>query len=332
VARARARAPSLRRLRNSLLQSGGVDALLALVLLAAGIGLVVAGAELFFDGVLAAAARLGVAPFVVTAAVSGLELENLGAGIAANAKGLGGAAAGTFLGGTTFLALGVAGLGALVSPLEVRLPRGALLWTAAAPLPLFGLSLDGSLSRIDGGLMFFWFGVALAGLIHSGRTLPPSDTVSLGHRAGAVGAALRLLAGTGLLVAGGEALGRGIKETVAHVGVPQTLLGNTVIAASVEAEEVVRVAVPARHGRPEVGLANILGTIVHFAALNAGVIALVRPIELDDETLALHLPATVAATAVLCVLAARGLDRRAGGTLLALYAAYLTAAIVVALT
>lgn len=42
--------------------------------------------------------------------VSGFELENLAADIAANAKGLGDAAAGTFLGATTFLVLGVAGL------------------------------------------------------------------------------------------------------------------------------------------------------------------------------------------------------------------------------
>lgn len=307
-----------------------MDALLALVLLAAGIGLVVAGAELFFDGVLAAARRLGVAPFVVTAALSGLELENLGAGIAANAKGLGGAAAGTFLGGTTFLALGVAGLGALVSPLETRLPPAALVWTAAAPLPLLALSLDGRLSRLDGGALLVWFAVALAGLIRTGRSLPRVEsTQSRSPRL--AGALVRLAAGLGVLVAGGEALGRGIRDTVSHLGVPQTLLGNTIVAASVEAEEVARVVVPARHGHPEVGLANVLGTVVHFVALNAGVIALVRPIRLDDETLALHLPAAVAATALLCGLAAQGLGRRAGIALVSLYAAYLAAAIAVAL-
>jgi len=44
----------------------------------------------------------------------GFELENLAAGIA-NAKGLPGAAAGTFLGGTTFLTLAV---GAVISPIQ----------------------------------------------------------------------------------------------------------------------------------------------------------------------------------------------------------------------
>src|ERR671933_1047290 len=107
----------------------------ALLTLAAGIALVVAGAELFFDGVLAVASRLRVSAFALTAVVSGLELENLAAGIAANAKGLGGAAAGTFLGGTTFLALGVAGGGALISPLRTALPPSVLAWLVASPLP-----------------------------------------------------------------------------------------------------------------------------------------------------------------------------------------------------
>src|SRR3954470_2861727 len=93
-----------------------MHALLAIALLAAGVAVVVAGAELFFAGLLATAARLRVSPFVLTVVISGLELENLAAGIAANAKGLEGAAAGTFLGGTTFLALFVSSVGAFIAP------------------------------------------------------------------------------------------------------------------------------------------------------------------------------------------------------------------------
>jgi hypothetical protein len=80
--------------------------------------------------ILALAARLRLPAFVATVVLSGFELENLAAGIAANAKGLPGAAAGTFLGGTTFLAAGVAGLGALIAPMGSRLPLPAL---ACAP-------------------------------------------------------------------------------------------------------------------------------------------------------------------------------------------------------
>ncbi|MGI8506697.1 MAG: sodium/calcium exchanger protein, partial [Solirubrobacteraceae bacterium] len=62
-----------------------------------------------------------------------------------------------------------------------------------------------------------------------------------------------------------------------HLGVSQTLIENTALAATVEAEELAPVAVPARRGSPELAPGNIAGTIVHFPVLTAGVIALVKP-------------------------------------------------------
>src|SRR5512132_3625328 len=99
-----------------------MSSLAAVALLVAGVVLVVAGADVFFRGLLALAARLRLPAFVITVVLSGFELENLVAGIAANAKDLPGAAAGTFLGGTTLLAAGVAGLGALIAPVRALLP------------------------------------------------------------------------------------------------------------------------------------------------------------------------------------------------------------------
>src|SRR5204863_8534193 len=124
----------------------------------------------------------------------------------------------------------------------------------------------------------------------------------------------RVLAGLTVLTAGGILLADGIRRAVSDLGISQTLLGNTAIAAGVEAEEVARVAVPARRGRGDVALANVAGTIVHFTALNAGVIALVRPLQLDSASLHLHLPLSVAATALLCgaLLVTRGISRGAG--------------------
>jgi cation:H+ antiporter len=299
----------------------------SLGLLALGVALVVAGAEILLDGILAAAERLPVSPFALTVLVSGFELENLAAGIAANAKGLPGAAAGTFLGGTTFLAAGVAGIGALIAPIRSEPPGAVLAWTAAAPLPLLGLSLDGRLSRLDGAVLVAWFVPALVGLARAGGgALGPAPPASRRRPA------LLVLGGLLLLGGGGEALGEGLRRVVERLGVSATLLGNTAVAAAVEAEEVARVAAPARRGRGELALGTLAGTVVHFVALNAGVIALVRPLPLDEETRHLHLPAAVAATLLLCATAraGRGIGRPAGAVLVLAYAAYLVLAVVTA--
>lgn len=300
-----------------------------LLILAIGIAVVVAGAEMFFDGLLGISSRLKTAPFVVTAVISGFELENLAAGIAANAKGLPGAAAGTFLGGTTFLALGITGLAAVIRPLEANLPWKPLAAAGTSPLALLVLSLDESLSRIDGFILVAWFIVVMVAIARTGRGIVrESDDFDTKSRP-----VVRMLGGLAALSIGGEILGEGIRATVSRFGVPQALLGNTVIAASVEAEEIGRVAVPAKRGRSDVALGNIIGTLAHFIAFNAGVIALVRPLELGDTSLQLHLPVAAASVPLVCLLliARKRISRWEGGVLLLAYVAYVGLAIAMAL-
>lgn len=297
-------------------------------MLAGGVVLVVAGAELFFEGVLSTAARFGISAFGLTVVVSGFEVENLAAGIATDLQGLPNAAAGTFLGGTTFLALAVAGAGALIAPLRARLPLGALAWTAAAPLPLLALGVDGTLSRPDGAVLTGWFVVALLGLWRSGRSILESAQAPRVRFA-----ILRIVAGLTILGLAGELLGEGLRRVVGRFGISESLLGNTAVAASVEAEEVGRVAVPARRGRADVALGNVLGTIVHFVCLNAGVIALVRPLDLDGATRALHLPVAAGSSLLLALLLGvrGGLGRFEGAGLVGLYCAYVAVAVAVSL-
>jgi cation:H+ antiporter len=302
-----------------------MSAAVGLVVLVTGVLLVVGAADLLVDGLLGAGRRLGVAPFVLSVALSGFETENLAAGIAANAKGLPGAAAGTFLGGIVFLALAVGGLGGLIAPMRVELPRRFAVWTAVAPLPLLAAGVDGRISRVEGGLLIVWFAIALVGAARTGRDLLAGHEGVPERRP-----FTRLAVGLAGLTGGGWLLGEGLHAVVRNAGVAPTLLGNTALAASVEAEELARVAVPARRGRPELALGNIAGTIVHFAALNAGVIALVKPLTLDHDTTRFYLPAATACPALLALVLVtrRRIGRLEGAVLAALYAVYLAAAIV----
>ena len=296
--------------------------------LVVGLGVVVFAADMFVDGLLGVALALGIAPFVLSVALSGFETENLAAGIAANAKGLPGAAAGTFLGGVTFLAFGVAGLGGMIAPIRVELPIRFAVWTAIAPMPLFAFAVDGHISRLEGGVLVVWSVVALVGLARSGRELlaPDDDDDEHVRRPG-----VRLVVGLALLTGGGWLIGQGLRTTVRQLGVPQTLLGNTALAATVEAEELARFAVPARRGRPEIGLGSISGTVVHFAALNAGIIAIVKPLTLGSDTTSFYLPVAAVSPAILAAVLVlrKRLGRLEGAALTGLYVAYVAAAIAV---
>jgi cation:H+ antiporter len=191
---------------------------------------------------------------------------------------------------------------------------------------LLVLASQGHLSRLDGAVLVGWWVITLVGLAISGRDLLADESAEHVRRPG-----VRLLAGLGLLTAGGWVLGEGLKSTVRHLGISPTLLGNTAVAASVEAEEVARIAVPARRGRPELALGTIGGTIAHFAGLNAGVIALVNPLALDDDTIHFYLPVAAISPAILAgvLLVRKQLGRVEGGALIALYIAYVAAAIAI---
>ncbi len=169
--------------------------------------------------------------------------------------------------------------------------------------------------------------MALVGLVRSGRALlAREDDEERVRRPG-----LRLVAGLALLTGGGWLIGEGLRTTVRQLGVPQTLLGNTALAATVEAEELARFAVPARRGRPEIGLGSIAGTIVHFVALNAGVVALVKPLTLGHETTRFYLPVAAVSPAIFSgvILVRKQLGRLEGAALTALYVAYVAVAIAI---
>jgi Ca2+/Na+ antiporter len=125
-------------------------------------------------------------------------------------KGLPGAAAGTFLEGVTFLALGVAGLGGVIAPMRVELPARFAIWTAFSPLPLLAFAIDGRISRLERGLLLGWFAVALVGLARSGRELVADEDDDDGHKSHP---GVRLIVGLGVLTGGGWLLGDGLAQS-----------------------------------------------------------------------------------------------------------------------
>jgi cation:H+ antiporter len=307
-----------------------VALLLGVVLFGAGLWLLVESVERLVAVLRTWAVAAGLSGVALGALVLGFDPESTAAGVAATLDGLPGTALGATLGSATFLLTAGLGIAALVAPFRVRPPARLLAAGAAATALALALAADGLLSRADGAVLLAAWPplvavIATAVRPGAGVPAPPADVAPARPRAAAV-----LLALAGLVV-GAELLVLGTERVVRELDLSETLFGLLVVAAAVSFEEVVLEALPAFRGFPELSVGNALGTLVFLLTASLGVVALARPVPVDGDVRAVHLPALGAAVVLGGALLARGrLGRPEGAVLLAAYAAYVAVAVTAA--
>ena len=297
------------------------------VLLVAGIVLVLWGAERFAESAVRTAYLFSLSPFVVGAAVSGFEPENLVTGGAAALANLPQVALGTVIGAAIFLLTGGLGLALLLVPMEVRLPRAGVVAMVGSLVP-FALALwnDGTVSRVEGALLVL---IAIGLMVWLYRRSPVSlgavESDEPGHSASRTRTVGFLALGIIAMLVGAELVVQGVGTLIGGVGLSETFLGMTVVAFGESVEETARMVAPARRGHPDLAWGNVVGTVVVLLAFNLGVIALVRPLTADPLVLRLHAPYLLACTLLVAsaLLSARRLGRAMGAVLVGLYLLYL---------
>ncbi|MGI9071917.1 MAG: sodium:calcium antiporter, partial [Bryobacteraceae bacterium] len=124
-----------------------------IVLLFAGAGLIVWGAEAFAENLGSAAAQLGVSSFALALLLAGAEPEELATALVAAIRGSPGIAFGDIIGANVTICLVALGVGAVLRPLSfVGAFRYALL---GLPLGVIGtwIAWDGKITRVEGGFL-----------------------------------------------------------------------------------------------------------------------------------------------------------------------------------
>lgn len=291
---------------------------------------VVWSTERLLAGMIGLASLLRLAPFAIAGIFSGLEAENVAVGLVAAHGGAAEIALGTVFGGAAFIVCIALGLGAVLFPLRVRLPGPVLLGLAAAPL-LAGVAVVGdTTSRVAGIVLLAAFALGLGGVVIASRThrfLDADELLEAASRPRRWWAApLLTLIGIVAITVGAELVTFGAQRMIGIFSVPAALMGMIVTPAAIELEEVVRQAVPAREGRPDVSAGNLVGTVLYFLLLNLGLIAVAAPVHVSPLTRTLDWPFVVASTWLAALFLWRGgVSRAQGGLLLALYTAYAVA-------
>ena len=297
------------------------------VLFAAGVGMVIWATKRLLEGLVGLAYLVRVSTFAIAAVLSGFEAENVGVGLAAARREASELALGTVFGGAIFLVCGALGLGALLYPLRVNLPRGFLVLLAACPVVAGTGILGEETSPLAGVVLLLAFVVAICYLIVASRnyTFLESEEVREARekRRSYRGAVGLTVVGVLVIALGGELVAEGAEGIVSVLGLSTLLVGMVVTPAAIEIEEVIRQAVPVREGRPEIAAGNLVGTLLYFLWFNLGLIALIFPVKVDPQVRVFDWPYLVAATWLATFFFARGwIGRIEGALLVAAYVLY----------
>lgn len=300
---------------------------LAIGFFVVGAALAVWATERLLEGLVSLATTLKLSAFVIGAVLSGLEAENIAVGLSAGKNGVAPVALGSVFGGAIFLICVALGLGAVLFPLKVRLPRPILVIFAISPV-LAGLGLSGPVTpRWSGLVLLVAFGGTMVYLIKVSRHhnfLNSAEIEEAQEKPHSFLVALGLtVLGIVIVSIGGELVAVGAENLIAGLGVPAFLMGMVVTPAVIELEEVIRQAVPSKKGRHDVSAGNLVGTLLYFVLFNFGLIALITPVKVDPQVRYLDWPFLMVVTWIATFFLWRGqVGRGAGGLLLAAYIIY----------
>ncbi|KUO19245.1 sodium:calcium antiporter [Streptomyces dysideae] len=153
-----------------------------------------------------------------------------------------------------------------------------------------------------------------------------SDSVLVAEacpRSGWSGLGLALLALAGLVI-GATVTGIGTERILQTYGLEGTVFGATIATAVLTMEDIFVTVESVRRGAPEIGIGNVIGSVVFSATGKPGIILLAGGgLVVGPNVLAWHLPAFIAVTGLAaCLICTGRLKRWHGLTLLGLYVVY----------
>lgn len=302
-----------------------MNEILALVL---GVACAAGGGEFFVRAIVSLAHALRVPPGIVAATIAAFATSSPELSVAVNAALAGGPqiALGNALGANIVNVALVLGLAVLVSP--IRSPRDSVKRdfpvALLAPLLTAGLLLDGTLSRVDGLVMFCVFAAWLAAALLEARRHRSSIEEVLGGQRPWVAVA-HGAAGLALLAVAGSLIVYGARGLALSWGMDEFVVGATVVALGTTAPELATVIAAKLRGHDEVGLGTLLGSNIFNGLFIIPLAAAIHPIAVGRAESAVALGVGAAAIALTYPGGSGLIGRLRGALLLALYAVYVAA-------
>ena len=313
-----------------------------------GLVLLVLGGELLVRGAVAVAERLGVSPLLIglTLIGFGTSTPELAVSVQASLAGAPGVAIGNIVGSNISNILLILGLSALIVPLTVSanaLRRDGTIGVATALLfalagATVGLARPAGVLLVAGLLAYLVLAYRqerrVERVLVEGRgaafdkavAFEQVDKPSMKPLPGLLGWLVPLglaLAGLALIVLGGRLLVSGAVDLARLVGMPETVIGLTLVAVGTSLPELVTSLIAALRRQTDIAVGNVLGSNIYNVLGIGGATGVIAPTLFPPDIAGADVWVMVTASLALMVFAFGGrITRLEGALMLSAYIGY----------
>jgi cation:H+ antiporter len=299
------------------------------IILALGIIFAGVGGELFVRGTVGLASLARISPGIIGATVAAFATSSPELSVSINSAlaGKPQIALGDALGSNIVNVGLILGLALLIS--GIQSPRGSVKRDMPValliPVIMGVLFLDGVYSRIEGIIMLcFFFAWLVAAALEARRQRSFTQEIVGEHKKWLV--IVYCMAGLALLIAAGNLIVAGARQIAVSFGINEFIIGATIVAIGTSAPELATALIAKFRGHDEVGLGTILGSNIFNGGFIVSVAAVIHPITVKWQSVAITLAFGLVAVAFVYPPRSGFIRRRRGLLLLALYLAYVIAA------
>ena len=303
-------------------------AIIALGAIAFGVWLLVKGGDWTVNNAVIVAKRSGVSKLFIAATIVafGTSAPELFTSVNANLSGFPGIAVGNVIGSNIANIFLVVAVSAIIAPVlfdrrEERVDTLVMLGATAATVPAV---LAGLLPRWAGATMI---AALMAYVFYQYRASKLDIEAVEDAESDAQAPWIMLMAGIATLVLGSEILVKGAVAGGVALGVPEAVIGMTLIAFGTSLPELTACVAAARKGESEMIVGGIVGSNIFNILSVLALSAAVKPLMINPRFAAFDLPVAVAVTAVFAgfLLFGNGIGRMVGWVMLMSYGLFVLA-------
>ncbi len=294
------------------------------------------GAEGLVDGASGLAKRFGISNLVIgmTVVAFGTSMPEFVVNMLSVAEGQTDLALTNIVGSNIINIFVILGLTALVYPIASArsarvfdIPMNILAGIVVLVAVLVTLPLESvpGMSRLSGVILLLIFGIFMYHSVKTAKAEP--DSTEDFKPMPLAKALIYIVLGLAGLIIGGEMIVRGSVRVATELGVPDAIIGLTIVALGTSLPELATSVVAATKHNCDLALGNIVGSVSFNVFFILGTSALLRPLPAYEGIILDGIMATLGAVLVwLGVISNRQhqLKRWHGAVLLIVYAAYLT--------